>query len=106
LHAIDLAFDRPCHALVYAHQMDDRTKSMLWDYTAPPAKSKAAEPLFDFTRASDGRPIACELMFRGESYGWEARFLDRGEIWYSHGAFSLKELAVAWAWQERKAMEG
>jgi hypothetical protein len=67
---------------------------------------KPAEPLFAFVRVSDGRPINCELMFNGESYGWEARFLDGDELWYSRGGFALKELAVAWAWEARRAMEG
>jgi hypothetical protein len=43
---------------------------------------------------------------RGESYGWEAQFLERGELVCSHGGFVLKELAIRWAWEERKAMEG
>jgi hypothetical protein len=61
--------------------MDERTKSMLWDYKTP-------------------------LVFRGERYGWEVRFMERVGLFYSRGAFPLKELAVAWAWQERKVMEG
>jgi hypothetical protein len=32
--------------------------------------------------------------------------IDRGDLWYSRGTFPLKELAVQWAWVERKAMEG
>jgi len=26
------------------------------------------------------RPMTCELRFNGESYGWEAQFLERGEL--------------------------
>jgi hypothetical protein len=56
-------------------------------------------------RESDRAPIRCELRFNGESYGWEAQFLDRGELRYAHGLFVTKALAVRWAEQERKTME-
>ena len=82
-------------------------KVMLWNYQAPsPAKPKAGETLFRFVRASDGAEMSCGLRFHGESYGWEARFLEGGELFYSHGGFAMKELAIQWAWRERKAMEG
>ena len=86
--------------------MDERTKSMLWDHKPSPAKPMPAKTLFDFIRASDGARITCELIFHSESYGWEVRLIERGELWYSHGSFPLKEQAVSWAWRERKAMEG
>ena len=86
--------------------MDERTRSMLWNHTPPTSAPRATEPLFEFVRASDQRAVACALVFNGDSYGWEVLFLDAGELWYSRGAFPLKELAVAWAWQERKAIEG
>jgi hypothetical protein len=72
---------------------------------APPRRSKPGELLFEFVRASDRTPISCELRFNGESYGWEAQFLERGELWYAHGAFVTRALAVQWAEEERKAME-
>jgi len=55
---------------------------------------------------SDGAPIRCELRFNGESYGWEAQFLDRGELWYAHGLFVTKALAIQWAEQEKGEHEG
>ena len=79
---------------------------MLWNHKPPTATPRVADTLFEFVRASDRRAIACSLIFHGESCGWEARFLDAGELWYSHGGFPSRESAMAWAWQERKAMEG
>ena len=73
----------------------------------PPARPRQptlGEPLFTFVRASDHAPMACELRFYGE-YGWEARFLERGELFASRGGFALRELAVRWAEIERQAIE-
>jgi hypothetical protein len=70
-----------------------------------PRQPKPGELLFAFVRASDRAPISCELRFHGESYGWEAVFLERGELFYSHGLFVTKALAVQWAAVERAAME-
>jgi hypothetical protein len=72
---------------------------------APQAKRKPGELLFEFVRASDRAPMTCELRFNGESYGWEALFLERGELFASHGGFGTRARAVQWADQERKAME-
>jgi hypothetical protein len=49
--------------------------------------------------------MSCELRFNGESYGWEALFLERGELFMSHGGFGTKAQAVQWAEAERKAIE-
>ena len=49
--------------------------------------------------------MSCELRFQGESYGWEAQFLERGDLVYSRGGFVMRKLAVRWAEDERKAME-
>jgi hypothetical protein len=49
--------------------------------------------------------MTCELRFNGESYGREAQFVERGELLISHGAFVLRQLAVQWAEELRKAME-
>ena len=49
--------------------------------------------------------MSCELRFHGESYGWEAQFFDRGELFASRGGFVMRKLAVRWAEDERKAME-
>ena len=66
--------------------------------------ARVGDKLFDFVRASDKALMTCELRFHGESYGWEAMFLDRGELWYSR-RFDTKALAVQWAALERAAME-
>jgi hypothetical protein len=75
---------------------------------AKPAPARVAKPgelLFEFVRASDRAPMSCELRFHGESFGWEAQFLDRGDLVYSRGAFVARALAVQWAELERAAME-
>jgi hypothetical protein len=43
-------------------------------------------------------------MFHGESYGWETRLIE-GNCG-TRAAFPLKELAIQWAWEERKTTEG
>jgi hypothetical protein len=75
-------------------------------YKPPPARvAKPGEFLFEFLRASDHAPMSCELRFNGESYGWEAQFLKRGELVISRGGFVTKKLAVQRAELERAAME-
>ena len=61
--------------------------------------------MFEFVRASDRAPMSCELRFNGESYGWEAQFLERGELWYRRGCFALRKQAIAWAEEERRSVE-
>ena len=85
-----------------SHESDSR---LLAGHRAPPRLPKPGELLFEFVRASDGAPIRCELMFHGESYGWEARFLEGGELFYSHGGYAMKAEAIAWAESERDAIE-
>jgi len=63
----------------------------------PPRQRKPGELLFEFVRASDRAPMSCELRFNGESYGWEVQFLERGELFYSRGAFVFRAAAVRWA---------
>ena len=65
----------------------------------PPSAPRPGELLFEFIRASDGASISCELRFHGESYGWEAQFFERGDLFYSRGASILRESAVRWAEQ-------
>lgn len=67
--------------------------------------AKPGEHLFAFVRVDDRAPMSCELRCHGESFGWEAQFLKRGELFYSRGAFPTRELAIAWAEQERVVME-
>jgi hypothetical protein len=59
--------------------MDDRTESMLWNYKAPSSEPRRPNPC-EFVRASDNRPIACELMFHGESYKREATSRPRRDL--------------------------
>jgi hypothetical protein len=98
-----LNLTRPVIPENYRQTTNERTQSMLWNHKAPTTQ---AEPLFKLTRASDQKSISCELEFMGESYGWEVRFLDGGGLWYSRGAFALRQLAVAWAWRKRREIEG
>jgi hypothetical protein len=81
-------------------------KAMLWNSPRPPAcQPRPGEPLFAFVRASDRAPMACELRFHGDSFGWEAQFLERGELLYARGGFVMRAHAIMWAEQERKAIE-
>jgi hypothetical protein len=47
---------------------------------------------------------SCELVFRGESYGWEARVLNQGELFVSR-RFIVKEPAVQWAADQKTEIE-
>jgi len=49
--------------------------------------------------------MSCELRFNGESYGWEAQFFVRGELFTSHGTFVTRALAVQWAEEMRMGWE-
>ena len=72
---------------------------------APSHERRKGEVLFEFVRPRNGAPMSGELRFNGESYGWEALFLERGELFVSHGGFSTKAEALQWAEAERKAIE-
>jgi hypothetical protein len=72
--------------------------------TSRPCGSLPGELLFEFVRASDSAPMSSELRFHGESYGWEAQFLVRGELFYSHGAFVTRAAAIVWAEAECSAL--
>ena len=80
---------------------------LLSGHRPPPRQPRPGELLFEFVRASDGAPIRCELMFHGDAYvtAWEARFIDRGELWYSRSAFQTRALALQWATLEKTAIE-
>jgi hypothetical protein len=70
-----------------------------------PRVPRPAERLFEFVRASDRAPMSCDLRCHGGSYGWEAQFLERGELMYGRRGFQTREQAVQWAKEERKALE-
>jgi hypothetical protein len=76
-------------------------------HVRPPGSvlGQSGELLFEFLSASDRAPMRVELRFNGELNGWEAQFFDRGELWYAHGLFVTKALAIQWAEQERKSIE-
>ena len=74
------------------------------NFRPAPQKARPAERLFEFVRESDRAPMSCELRFHGESYGWEAMFLKRGDLFYSR-RFILKAEAIAWANCERPSIE-
>jgi hypothetical protein len=65
---------------------EDRHHALLWNAPPPPARvARPGELIFEFIRASDRAPMSCELRFNGESYGWEAQFLVRDELFTSRG---------------------
>jgi hypothetical protein len=83
------------------------SKNLLWNHPKPPARQPApGERLFSFLRMPDHTPVECELRFHGEAFGWEAQFLERGELLFSRAAFATRALAAQWAGEERKALEG
>ena len=47
----------------------------------------------------------CELRFHGESYGWEARIFEQGELFTAHGRFVTRAMAVQWAQEMRNFFE-
>jgi hypothetical protein len=47
---------------------------------------------------------SCELVFRGESYGWEARVLTAGELFASR-RFILRGAAEQWAGEMQRLIE-
>lgn len=49
--------------------------------------------------------MSCELRFYGESYGWEAQFLECGELLCARGGFVMHAAAIAWAEEERQAIK-
>jgi hypothetical protein len=76
----------------------------------PGRTAKPGEALFDFIRASDKARIFCEPRNHGDVYGWEVQFLElvpsmARELVFSRGAWPSRELAIAWAEQERKVLE-
>jgi hypothetical protein len=74
-------------------------------YRSAEPKPPPVERLFEFVRMSNQAPMSCELRFHGESYGWEAQFFARGELFMSRGAFTTKTAAIRWAEEMRQAME-
>jgi hypothetical protein len=56
-------------------------------------------------RDHDHKLFRCELPFNGESYGWEAQYLEGGELLFNHALFSTKAAAVQWAEQMRPTVE-
>jgi hypothetical protein len=53
-----------------------------------------------WTLRNNGRQIDCDLLFHGESYGWECRFLHDGELAYGQ-RFVLREKALREAESQR-----
>jgi hypothetical protein len=72
-------------------------------HRAAPRVPRAGEVLFEFVRASDRVPMACELRYHGE-FGVEAQFLERGEFLIGR-RFDTGAQAVRWAELERQAIE-
>ena len=45
------------------------------------------------------------MRFNGESYGWEAQFFERDDLWMADGGSVTRALAVQWAEEMRKFFE-
>ena len=75
------------------------------NYKPSPRAPKPGELLFEFVREQDHKHFRCELRFHGESYGWEAQFLEGGQLVLAHGGFATRAGAVHWADRERRAIE-
>jgi hypothetical protein len=66
--------------------------SQLWTHKSPPPREpQPGELLCEFVRSSNHAHMRCEVRFHGESYGWEAQILQRGELFYGHGAFPREQ---------------
>jgi hypothetical protein len=78
---------------------------------APRTVPRPDELLFEFVRESDHAHFRCELRYQGE-YGVEAQFLCDGSLligrlftaWMDPQR-RARELAIAWAEDERQALE-
>lgn len=73
-------------------------------HQAAPKPRKPREVLCTFTSASDV-PMSCEMFNHGE-FGLEVQVLERGELREARGGFRTREEALAWANDERRALEG
>jgi hypothetical protein len=66
---------------------------------------KSGELLFEFVREHDHKHVSCELRFHGESYGWEAQYLEGGVLFMAHGAFVTRAAVARWAESMRPTVE-
>jgi len=57
-----------------------------------------------WTLRREGMDWTGELVFRDETYGWEARVLRRGELVISQRLF-LREPAIGWANDQKQEIE-
>jgi hypothetical protein len=73
-------------------------------HKAPPKPPKPREVLFTFLRADDV-PMS-GVLFNNGDFGWEAQFLERGELFFARGGYGSREEAIAWANTERRGLEG
>lgn len=74
---------------------------MLWNAQPHrlPRVPRPSETLFSF-KNDNGQHMTCELRFHGESYGWEAVFLNDGSLFIAHGGFATRAEAIRWARDE------
>jgi hypothetical protein len=83
---------------------------MLWNAKPPKAQQpRAGELLIEWQRGAD--VMRCELRDHGE-FGVEAQILRNGDLYIARTfqneavlGLRARELAIAWAEQQRKAME-
>jgi hypothetical protein len=84
--------------------MDDQRDPHYTPFGQPqPARPRdPGEVLWTFRR--EGVEWSCELVFRGESYGWEARVLRGGDLVISH-RFVVRGPAIEWGQAQRANVE-
>jgi hypothetical protein len=90
---------RPAHNIT---PTDDSYMSSTKSTRRPNREATPTERLFAFNREQDR--FTCELRKVGR-WGVEARFLRNQQFLYSR-RHKTRELAIAWAEDERKALEG
>jgi hypothetical protein len=76
-----------------------------WASLASTSSAQTSAPCaHQWTLHKNGRQIDCALLFHGESYGWEVRFLYDGELAYGQ-RFVLKAGALAEADAQHSRLE-
>jgi hypothetical protein len=84
--------------------MDDQRDPLYTPFGKPQAPRPCQPGEIVWTLRREHVDWSCELLFRGESYGWEARVLRSGELSVSR-RFILREPAVRWADEQRTDIE-
>lgn len=77
--------------------------SLLWTHKpASPRQRRPGDVLWSVRKGDES--WTCELRFHGETVGWEAQILRDGDLANAR-TFSLRDLAIGWAKNERDRLE-